>query len=182
MRTSDPSVRDYDPAWPHRFAALARRLRAELGAVGLRIDHIGSTAVPDLAAKPIIDVQISVSSLEPVSTYEPGLRRCGFVWRRDNPDLTKRYFREQAGMPRTHIHVRRSGSFSEQFALLFRDYLRHNHEAAAAYATEKRRCAHLLETDRRSYMEAKGPMVWRIIQEAGEWAQRVGWEPPPSDA
>lgn len=60
------AVVEYDPAWPELFAALAREVRAALGGVALRIDHVGSTAVPGLAAKPIIDVQISVASFEPL--------------------------------------------------------------------------------------------------------------------
>ena len=63
------SVVPYDPAWPRLFAALGASLRRELGAVALRIDHIGSTSVPALAAKPIVDVQISVAALEPVDRY-----------------------------------------------------------------------------------------------------------------
>jgi hypothetical protein len=62
-------------------------------------------------------VQISVASLEPVDVFRAPLEHCGFVWRPENPELTKRYFRERPGAPRTHIHVRRAGSFSEQFAL-----------------------------------------------------------------
>lgn len=182
VTTPDLAVRDYDPSWPDRFATLGKLLRTELGPTADRIDHIGSTAVAGLAAKPIIDVQISVASLDPVSAYEPALQRCGFVWRRDNPDLTKRYFREQSGAPRTHIHVRRCGSFSEQFALLFRDYLRRHPAVAAEYAAEKRRVGHLLDSDRHAYTEAKSPIVWRIIEEASEWAQRTAWQPGESDA
>lgn len=182
MTRLDRSVRDYDPSWPDRFAALGRLLRAELGPVAHRIDHIGSTAVPGLAAKPIIDVQVSVASLEPVSMYEPALRRCGFVWRSDNPDLTKRYFREQPGAPRTHIHVRSVGTFSEQFALLFRDFLRNHPAAAVEYAREKRELEQLLDADRHAYTTAKGPIVWRIIKEASEWSQDVGWHPGATDA
>ena len=62
----------------------------------------------------------------------------GFVFRRENPERTKRYFREPPGVRRTHIHIRRAGSFSEQFALLFRDYLRRHPERADAYVTLKR--------------------------------------------
>ena len=113
------TVLEHDPEWSARFAELGGRLRSALGAVALRIDHIGSTAVPGLAAKPIIDVQVSVASLEPVDPYRSALEECGFVWRTDNPERTKRYFRERPGDRRTHVHVRRAGSFSEQFALLF---------------------------------------------------------------
>lgn len=108
MTRTDLAVCDYDPSWPERFSAMGQRLRAELGSVARRIDHIGSTSVPGLAAKPIIDVQISVTSLDPVSAYEPALRRCGFVWRRDNPDLTKRYFREELRRCGSAVGLRRA--------------------------------------------------------------------------
>ena len=90
MHAADPaSVVAYDPAWPVLFGALALTLRRELADLALRIDHIGSTSVPDLDAKPIIDIQISVESLEPVSAYAPALERAGFLWRSDNPELSK---------------------------------------------------------------------------------------------
>jgi GrpB-like predicted nucleotidyltransferase (UPF0157 family) len=114
----------YDPAWPERFVELGRALRGGLGEVALRIDHIGSTAVPGLAAKPIIDIQVSVAAFEPLEAFRGPLERLGYVYRADNSERTKRYFREPPGRRRTHVHVRRAGSFSEQWALLFRDYLR----------------------------------------------------------
>lgn len=175
------TIADYDPQWSVRFAKLGGRLRTALSEVALRIDHIGSTAVPGLVAKPIIDVQISVASLEPVDPFRAPLEECGFVWRPDNPERTKRYFRARPGDPRTHIHVRRVGSFSEQFALLFRDYLRAHPAAAAEYGARKRELADLLAIDRRTYTNDKAPIVWRIIQQADEWAQRTGWEPRRSD-
>jgi len=79
-------VASHDPAWREMFAGLAAQLRRELGSVALRIDHIGSTAVPGLDAKPIIDVQISVASLEPVEPFRGPLERCGLIWRADNPE------------------------------------------------------------------------------------------------
>ena len=105
-------VSEYNPAWPTLFAELAERLRAKLGDVAVRIDHIGSTAVPGLDAKPIIDVQVSVTSLEPVEAFRPQIEACGFVWRADNPELTKRYFRERPGFRRTHVHARRAWAAS----------------------------------------------------------------------
>jgi GrpB-like predicted nucleotidyltransferase (UPF0157 family) len=182
MTLADPArVVSYDTAWPVLFAKLGGQLRTALGEIALRIDHIGSTAVPGLDAKPVIDVQISVAALEPADTFRGALEGCGFSWR-DNPDLTKRYFREQPGQRRTHIHVRRSGSFSEQFALLFRDYLRTHPRRAAEYGALKRSLAHLLQADRRAYVEAKGPFVWDTIRLADDWAQQTGWEAGRSDA
>jgi len=179
-----PAIRiaDYDPAWPGRFAGLAGGLRAVLGPVAERIDHIGSTAVPGLAAKPIIDIQISVAALEPVAPFRQPLEHLGYVYRADNTERTKRYFREPPGSPRTHLHVRRTGSFSQQFPLLLRDYLRARPQAAAGYQAVKQRLAARHRHDRHAYADAKVPYFWELIRRADEWAQQAGWEPGPSDA
>jgi GrpB-like predicted nucleotidyltransferase (UPF0157 family) len=173
---------DYDPDWPLRFAELGRRLRVELDAVALRIDHIGSTSVLGLAAKPIIDIQVSVANLEPGDPFREPLERLGYVYRAENPERTKRYFREPAGERRTHLHIRRAGSFSEQFPLLFRDYLRVDPSTAGEYAAVKRRIAEQFPHDGLAYTNAKASFCWEIIRRADEWAQRIGWEPAPSDA
>jgi GrpB-like predicted nucleotidyltransferase (UPF0157 family) len=103
-------IANYDSGWPLRFAELGRRLRETLGDVAIRIDDIGSTSVPGLAAKPVIDVQISVARLEPVEPFCAPLQKLGFVYQSDNPERTKRFFREPPGYARTHIHVRRAGT------------------------------------------------------------------------
>jgi GrpB-like predicted nucleotidyltransferase (UPF0157 family) len=175
-------IADYDPGWPVRFAETGARLRAALGDVALRIDHIGSTSVPGLAAKPVLDIQISVARLDPVNPFRDPLAGLGYVFRADNPERTKRYFREPPGTPRTHLHVRRHGSFAEQFALLFRDHLRAAPAAAAEYAAVKRRLAAEHPHDGQAYTDAKVPVVWSLAQRADDWAQQTGWEPGPSDA
>ena len=152
---------------------MENRLGEALGSVALRIDHIGSTAVPGLAAKPIIDIQISVASLDPVEAYSGNLQKVGFVWRPDNPERTKRYFREVPGQKRTHIHVREHGSFSEQFALLFRDYLRNHAEDRMLYESEKRALANCF--NREAYTAGKAPVIWDIMGRAHHWAARTGW-------
>ncbi len=172
---------EYNPAWPARFAGIGAELRRALGDVALRIDHIGSTSVPGLAAKPIVDVQVSVRWLEPVAPFRDPLVGIGLVYRAENPERTKRYFREAPGQPRTHIHVRRAGSFSEQFALLFRDFLRADQRAASDYVAIKRTLAQQYRHDGQAYTDAKAPFCWKIIERADEWAQRIGWEPGPSD-
>jgi GrpB-like predicted nucleotidyltransferase (UPF0157 family) len=114
----------YDPTWPERFVELGAMLRRALKDAAVRIDHVGSTAVPGLASKPVVDIQISVASFEPLEAFKDPLEELGYIYRPTNTERTKRYFREPPGTPRTHVHVRLAGSFSEQFALLFRDYLR----------------------------------------------------------
>lgn len=175
-------IAPYDPAWPGMFAELGARLRGALGEVALRIDHIGSTSIPGLAAKPIIDVQVSVASFEPLDAFRLPLESIGFVFRDHNPELTKRYFRERPGDRRTHIHVRRLGSWSQQIPLLFRDYMRLHEEDLQAYAELKYRLAEQFGEDRVGYVGAKRPFIWGVMDRADRWAQETGWEPKASDA
>ena len=172
----------YDADWPRAFAERAMPIRASLAEVAVRIDHIGSTAVPGLSAKPIIDIQISVADLDPLDDYRVPLVGLGYRFRAGNAERTKRYFREPAGERRTHIHVRRAGSFSEQFALLFRDYLRAHPAAASEYGALKLRLAELHRDDRRAYTDAKVAFTWEVIRSADGWAQAIGWTPQASDA
>lgn len=172
----------YSSDWPVRFRQLAKDIRGALGEVAIRIDHIGSTSIPGLAAKPIIDMRISVADFDPLDEYRLPLEGLGYVFRADNPELTKRYFREPLGSPRTHIHVRRSGSWAEQFALLFRDYLRLHPEEAREYEDLKRSLASKFRGDRHGYTDAKQPFIWGLMGRADRWSQEVGWLPCPSDA
>ena len=172
----------YDPEWPGLFLQLGTELRDALGAVAIRINHIGSTAIPGLAAKPIIDVQVSVASFAPLEAYRAPLCGLGLVFRDYNSDMSKRYFREAPGTRRTHIHVRRAGSWPEQFALLFRDYVREHATDAQAYAALKYRLAEQFGTDRVGYTEAKTSFIWEVMRKADQWAQQTGWSPGASDA
>ena len=172
----------YDADWPRRFRLLAGGMRAALGETALRIDHIGSTSVPGLAAKPIVDMQISVAAFEPLDAFRVPLESLGYVFRAENPERTKRYFREPPGEPRTHIHVRQRGSWAEQFALLFRDYLRSNVDEADKYAALKRALAEQYRADQTAYTDAKDPYLWQLIYRADCWSQDVGWQIGPSDA
>jgi GrpB-like predicted nucleotidyltransferase (UPF0157 family) len=118
---------DADPTWPARFAAEAARIRAALGPLALRVDHVGSTAVPGLAAKPIIDIQISVAQVQPMDP-RPALEGLGY---RHTPypdaDGVVRYpfFGKPPTRPRAyHLHVAQAGSHHERRHLAVRDFLR----------------------------------------------------------
>lgn len=156
-------------------------MRNSLGDLAIRIDHVGSTSIVGLDAKPIIDIQISVLNYDDITSYKTKIESVGFVFREENPDKTKRYFRELPGTRRTHIHVRHVGSFSEQMTLLFRDYLREHPQDCLRYAEEKNRLMELFKNERPKYVEGKGPIVWDIIQKAHNWSQEVGWMPGTSD-
>lgn len=168
--------------WPEEFRRMGAALRRALGAVALRIDHIGSTSIEGLASKPIVDVQISVENLEPMMAYQEALESLGYVWRRSNPERTKRYFREAPQAKRTHIHVRQAGSWHERFALLFRDYVRAHPGARLQYDAAKRVLAEKFRFQRQRYSEGKETTIWDIMRRADRWAARMGWEPGPSDA
>ncbi len=175
-------IAPYDPEWPAQFTSLGQNLRTALGDTALRIDHIGSTSVPGLDAKPIIDVQISVASFDTLEAFRGPIERLGFVYRAANPDLSKRYFREGVGERRTHIHVCRAGSWREQFALLFRDYMRAHAQDARRYARLKHALAQKYGDDRQGYTDAKSPFIWDVMMKADRWQQDTGWQPGPSDA
>lgn len=119
-------------------------------------------------------MQISLADFEPLAAFAEPLQSLGLVYRDDNPDRAKRYFREAPGMRRTHIHVRRAGSFSEQFALLFRDYMQDNDDEARAYARLKYQLAVEHRDARQVYVEAKTPFIWAVMQRADKWSRSGG--------
>ncbi len=138
----------YRPEWADQFAVNTRGLRDALGTLALRIDHIGSTSVPGLAAKDVIDAQVTVREL--TGELAPAFARAGYARRADitrdhrpptatgpDADWAKQYYRPVDETRPIHVHVRRAGSPNGRYALLFRDYLRAHPLAAMAYAQVK---------------------------------------------
>ena len=161
----------FDPEWTASFAAERDRIAAALGAVAMRIDHHGSTSVPGLAAKPIIDIQVSVRSLQPLDAYSVGLMREGYVHVPHPDDAFCVFFHKPAEWPYTHhVHVVQSGGIEEQRTLAFRDYLRDHPDVARAYQDLKRRLApQYLAADfasRQAYADAKTAFVSEITERA----------------
>lgn len=173
---------EYSIAWPEEFAALSARLGEALGSLALRIDHIGSTAVPGLAGKDVIDVQITMVSLAPGEELAATCERVGLVLRTDivrdhrppgadgpDEDWEKRYADAPDGERAVHVHFRVSGRPNQRYALLFRDYLRAHPRAATAYERAKRELARLCP-DSATYAEAKDPICDLIMSGAEAWA------------
>jgi GrpB-like predicted nucleotidyltransferase (UPF0157 family) len=177
VRGSEPvEIVDYDPAWPARFADMAALLARSLGALALRIDHVGSTAVVGLAAKDVIDIQLSVPDVDATEAYRAAIEEHGFALRYVEPG--HRYFRPRPGVPRLwQVHVCTIGSDWERVHLLFRDFLRAQPDEAADYAAMKRRVAADNPLDRIAYNDAKTPWIMAALDRAEAWAARTGWRP-----
>jgi GrpB-like predicted nucleotidyltransferase (UPF0157 family) len=161
----------YDPAWPGAFAAERERIAAVLGEVAVRIDHHGSTSVRGLAAKPVIDIQVSVCRLQPMQEYKASLERIGYVHVPHPDDSFCLFFHRPAGWPHTHhVHVVESGGAEERRTLAFRDYLREHSEVAREYEELKRGLAgqHSAESfdSRQAYADAKTEFVRGITGRA----------------
>ena len=136
-------IAPYDPAWPLLFTEEAARIREAFGSHASRIDHVGSTAVPGLAAKAVIDIQVSVRSFEARELYEELLLQLGYThFRLGEFDRVYPFFKRPTTWPSSHhVHLCASGSREEQEHLAFRDYLRGDAGAAASYAALKRELA-----------------------------------------
>ncbi len=174
--STDPiEVVPYDPAWPDRFAEWRRKLVDAIGPAAVRIEHIGSTAVPQLAAKPVIDIQIGVDDLDAEDNYVPQIAALGVALRAREPH--HRYFRPSGSIPRTiQIHVYRTGSHDERIHILFRDYMRAEADAREAYALMKREVARRYRDDRIAYNEAKTAFILDALESAERWAIQTRWK------
>ena len=164
-------IAPYDPKWPIAFAAERERIAGALGALALRIDHNGSTSVPGLAAKPIIDIQVSVRSLQPIEAYASRLAQVGYVHVPHPDDSFCPFFHRPAAWPHTHhVHVVQVGGAEERRTLAFRDYLREHPVVARQYEELKRGLAQLHSaaefSSRQAYADAKAAFVIRTTERA----------------
>jgi GrpB-like predicted nucleotidyltransferase (UPF0157 family) len=181
-------IAPYRDQWPSEFAAIERVLREALGDVADRIDHIGSTSVPGLAAKDIIDIQVSVADLDDprllTAMEDLGATATDITFDHVPPGdesgpsaWEKRYFRPPASWRPTHVHVRATGRANFRYALLFRDYLRHSASAAAAYAQVKAALARFHPDNGDAYYQVKDPVCDLIMDAAECWAKDAAWSP-----
>ena len=170
----------YDPDWPERFARWRDRITAAVGAAALRTEHVGSTSVPGLDAKPVIDIQLTAADIGAEAGYAGQLEQAGLQLR--SRDDVHRFFRPFPDQPRdVHLHVCQAGSAWEREHLLFRDYLRAHPAAAQRYLSGKRAAALTWRDDRWAYTEAKTGVILDILDEAETWARGTAWAPgPPS--
>lgn len=155
-------IADYDPAWPERYEAERARILGAVGPQVRRIEHIGSTSVPGLAAKPIVDILVAVDDPDDEAAFVPALEAAGYVLRVREPGHR---------MLRTpeldvHVHVWRDGSPDMAKDLAFRDRLRASAADREAYERLKRSLAQRDWDDMNRYAEAKGPLIREITRRA----------------
>ena len=155
----------YDDTWPTRFESEAARLRAALSATTSPIEHVGSTAVPGLGGKPVIDVAIAVSSEAAADACIAPLTELGYEYRgQHGDDPRRRYYvrnAEGARAVQIHLYILPAVGWDEQLA--FRDALRADPALAAAYEAEKHRVADEVAWDKAAYSLAKGAFVERVL-------------------
>ena len=157
----------YDSTWPLEFEAEADRITRALDGLPLRLEHIGSTSIPGLSAKPVIDILAGRPGTVPGSSYVAAFKQLGYEHKGAYGIPGRNYFRR--GTPRTH-HVHMFSTSSEMWEdhLLFRDYLRAHPELAREYETIKRELAVQFLNDKENYTDAKGPFVRSIVRRARE--------------
>ncbi|MEM9264054.1 MAG: GrpB family protein [Cyanobacteria bacterium P01_F01_bin.13] len=174
-------IHPYKLIWPQEFEAIKMSLSEILGALALHIDHIGSTSVPGLGAKDIIDVQITVRSL--TSDISERLTEAGYqhlasithdhvpLGADNTPQLwEKQLFRQPPDQRRANIHVRVDGNPNQRYALLFRDYLRHHPNSAKSIELIKREITKRHADDIDAYYDIKDPIYDLIWEAALAWS------------
>lgn len=187
------TIHPYKPEWKQEFQEIAILLRKFLGNLALRIDHIGSTSVPNLDAKDIIDIQVTVESLSP--ELERALHLAGFerVLRitsdhippehtTDPKEWEKWIFKPASSSRKINLHVRLINRANQRYPILFRDYLRALPMVAQAYAKVKKEIVkYHPEDDMEAYYDIKDPVCDMIIGAAEEWAKLTRWSQGESD-
>jgi GrpB-like predicted nucleotidyltransferase (UPF0157 family) len=186
-------IASYDPQWPAEYRALADQLRKAAGSGIVALHHIGSTSVPGLAAKDVIDLQLTVASLEAWphekieaagfaigrAVTEPVSDHCPPGLTLDSQELAKKFYKHRGRA--AHLHVREAGRFNQRYPLLCRDYLRAHKLAAAAYAEIKLQLAKYFPHDNDAYYAIKDPTFDVLMSGAEDWAITTNWKQPPSD-
>jgi GrpB-like predicted nucleotidyltransferase (UPF0157 family) len=158
----------YDAGWPAAFEAEAVRIRVALGSMALRIDHNGSTSIHGLRAKPIIDIQVSVAALQPLTAYGAPLEDIGYSHVPHPDDAFCPFFHRPPQWPHSHhVHVVEYGGPEERRTLAFRDYLRDHHELAHEYEELKLHLAAqwvgVSREQRETYSESKSDFIARVV-------------------
>ena len=158
----------YDPAWPATFALLRDRIAPVLGQLAVNIEHVGSTAVAGLDAKPIVDIDVVIRHADDLSEVATRLATLGYTHLGDLGIIGREAFRATAGLPRHHLYVCAAGAITLQARLSLRDALRADPALAAEYAALKRGLAERHRDDRDAYSEGKSAFIASVLRAVRE--------------
>ena len=160
-------IEEYNPAWCARFEQVKAALQEALGPLAHQIEHFGSTAVPGLAAKPIVDIVVTVDDADDETSYGPPLERAGFALRvRQSGHRMYRTPELDA-----HVHILTEGGDGAKVRLLFRDWLRHDEADRRLYEDTKRELAQRDWEATNDYSQAKDDVVAEILARAQRWSR-----------
>lgn len=185
-------IQPYTPEWTQEFESIRSSLAEILGPRALRIDHIGSTSVPGLGAKDVIDIQVTVQELSPKiiqKMVNAGYEHIGNITSDhvplgEDPDpklWEKLFFNQPQGQRRVNIHVRVDGNPNQRYPLLFRDYLRAHPNSARSIERIKREIAKRHADDIEAYYDIKDPVYDLIWDAALGWAKYTNWKQELTD-
>ncbi|HWI65343.1 MAG TPA: GrpB family protein [Symbiobacteriaceae bacterium] len=163
------TVVPYRPEWQAEFRGYRDRVAAALGDVAVSIDHVGSTSVPGLAAKPIIDLDVAVADASVIPLAIERLAAIGYVHEGDLGIPGREAFINPPGTPRHHLYVCTVDNPEYQRHLLFRDYLRAHPDEAAQYGELKQELARRFPYERETYWRGKTELVLAILERARAW-------------
>ncbi|MCM3032366.1 GrpB family protein [Niallia taxi] len=164
MTVSVVELQPYNPDWEQQFEWEKKRICDAIDGV-IEVEHIGSTSIKGLTAKPIIDIMAGVPNLEQVDKWVPTLMEIEYEYV-PKPEFTDRKFFRKGpwGQGICHLHICEYGSTEWRDKLLFRNYLRQHSQALREYASLKEELAHIHKFDRHAYTDRKGPFIRKIIE------------------
>ncbi len=170
-------VKPWEEYYQVLFGEEANLLREVLGEEVLGVFHIGSTSVPGLKSKPIIDILVAVRDISKVDSFNGAMEEAGYAAFGENGIPGRRYFQKAVGDDHSHhVHVFEIGNSEIERHIAFRDYLRAHPQAAEKYGTLKARLAEKYPYDIESYQSGKGTMILEIQEEAIKWYREAGRE------
>lgn len=197
MKKDPIAVSPPQPGWAEEGLVWAERVAEAMGEAALRVDHVGSTAVPDLAAKDVIDIQALIIRFDGLDALIARMTEAGFRHQAENTgdlphedtapilgedDWRKLFFREPRGERRVHVHVRRNGGAGARNTFLLRDYLRDDAAARRDYGLFKQALAEKTKKDREAYQQIKRPFIATALRAAEGWAELTRWQASAPDA
>ncbi|QND72810.1 GrpB family protein [Tardiphaga robiniae] len=153
----------YDPAWPAKFVQIRDEILAALGSTALAVEHIGSTSVPGLDAKPIIDIDVIISTEADLSTAISKLSKAGYTYEGEKGIEGRHALAQPSGLPAHHLYVCAAGNPELKRHIAFRDSLRANPDVAKSYGALKKCLAEKFGSDREGYTDAKAAFIAEVL-------------------